>query len=92
MKLALCQVYNPRCIAAENEPLDNQERAIMHKAVDAGRWNFHDFSGTPGYPAKVKTASDSEVLRWPELAAFRDRIPWNPTTLWVRCDYLDLIE
>lgn len=83
------------CIAESTRPLYNQQREIVKAAKDAGLWKSY-WESDPGYPAKLKTASQSEVERWPELAAFRNtpchlNAPWiRPLTLWVRVDMVEV--
>ena len=80
------------CRAMGMRPLEDAERQIRNAAVEAGMWRRYDYTSTPGYPAKIKTASESEVARWPELTAFKGMNGYRPTTLWVRCDMVHLIR
>jgi hypothetical protein len=76
------------------------ERTIEQTGIDKGVFTYGDINWAEGYrmehlPTYVKTASEGEVKRWPELSAWRD-VPfmdvWNrPVTLWVRIDLLHLM-
>lgn len=73
------------CMAVGERPLMQAKDRIVQAAIDAGEWSSYKWDSEPGYPAKIKTASDSEVQRWEEFAGHRQG-PWRPVALWVRCD------
>jgi hypothetical protein len=87
------------CKAATMEPIQEMSDAIEDKAVEKGiiektdLWN-KTYCGK-SLPCYIKTASESEVQRWPELATWRKedlKSSWyRPVTLWIRADLLDLI-
>jgi len=86
-QLVAVELPGASCIAVGEEPLRDQKRQIVKAAREAGLWEDTFFESVPGYPAKIKTASEAEVKRWPELAAFRNGSKWwRPATLWVRVD------
>ena len=80
------------CLAEIEEPIDKTKAAFLVKVFAAGLWERYKYDSTPGYPAKVKTASESEVARWPEFAGWRTVKGWRPVGLWVRCDMAHLIS
>ena len=87
----LCNVedfalYLGSCRAASMRPLQELAYEIGKAACTAGMWEQHHFSGTPGYPAKLKTASESEVTRWPEFMKWKRKGYGRPLGLWVRTD------
>ena len=90
-QLAAVEAPGASCIAVGEAPLRDLKRHIMTGVMAEGLWERYKFDSTPGYPVKIKTASESEIKRWPELAAFRDG-PWRPATVWVRCNMAHLVE
>jgi len=88
------------CTAAIDayHPIDELHRKIEQKAIDTGRCTYGDINYAEGYrmkclPCYTKTATEGEMKRWPELAAWRDNTHWfKPLTLWVRVDMLELSE
>jgi hypothetical protein len=96
-QLVAVEAPGASCIAVGERPLTDLARTVMTAASEGGLWPRYKYASTPGYPVKIKTASESEVARWPELAAFRDGtawgldfVPWRPATVWVRCDMAHL--
>ena len=79
---------NGGCRAESMEPIDDQARSVIEAAENAGRWR-HSYCTLPGEPIKVKSANESEVNRWPELAAWRGRRS-RPIVSWIRSDFRDL--
>ena len=80
------------CMAATQHPLEELKRNIVQRAIDLGLWDRYAWDSTPGSPVKIKTASESEVARWPELAAWRDNRRWRPETVWIRADMAHLTK
>jgi len=94
-ELLAVEAPNGTCRAETTQPIRDLENRIDRAAVNAGAWHYYDFS-TPGCPVKVKTASESEVARWPELASWRKGgggwYPWRPIVAWIRADLKHLAE
>ena len=74
------------CRAETQGPLRELERAIMKRLELSGQWNWYDFASTPGYPIKLKTATEGEIARWPELSGWRGQGISRPLTAWMRVD------
>lgn len=95
-QLVAVEAYNENeCIATRIQPLRDTQRNINNKAVESGRYEFHEIYGTQWgatkqLPTMLKTASESEVNRWVELAQWRNSKFYRPLTLWVKTDMLDL--
>jgi hypothetical protein len=87
-QLLAVESTNGSCRAVRMRPLEVQKSGIMGKLVAGGRWERYSWDSTPGYPVKLKTASESEVRRWPELAAWRGH--GRPCTSWIRADLADV--
>ena len=65
---------------------DTINREAGTYTMPGSAYQFHWHGDEAGCPAKVKMASKSQVERWPELAAFRDKERWREPCylLWVR--------
>ena len=81
------------CIANAMRPIEDLDRDIRMAARERGILNLAQsyIRGLNENPVTViKTASKSEVEKWPELASFRPGAPyWRPGLLWVRSDCVD---
>ena len=76
------------------------EKQIEQTGIDKKVFTWGDINWAEGYrmehlPTYIKTASESEVNRWPELSTWRN-VPfadvWNrPLILWVRADLIHLV-
>ena len=85
------------CKASTELPLYESQRNINQKAIASGRYEHHKIYGsqwgaTKQLPTMIRTASESEIKRWPEFAQWRDRFNpiCKPLALWVKTDMLDL--
>ena len=86
-QLVAVENVNASCRAvAEHELMDNVKAPVMRGAIDSGLWERYQWDSTPGYPVKIKVATESEVNRWPEFTANREHLPYRPLGAWVRCD------
>ncbi len=84
------------CRAHNQQPIYELMRHIENKAIDKGLFEYYELKGSKSFctkplPVYVKTASESEVKRWPELSTWRKAPEWfKPLTVWLRIDLLDL--
>ena len=97
-QLAAVSAYDGKsCLADMNRPIHLLERQINKRAIATGiieertLWS-KSWHKDIAFPVLVKTASEDEVNRWPELAAWREAGGWRPLTLWVRQDLMHLVE
>jgi hypothetical protein len=89
------------CIAETTQPIYKLERTIDDNAIKAGLFEYYELKGCKSFcqkplPVYVKSASDSEIKRWPELSQWRNKtelelIIHKPLTVWVRIDLLNLV-
>ena len=87
------------CKAATMEPINKLSDIIEDNAVKADVINKEDLWNKTycktSLPCYIKTASEGEVSRWPELSTWRKeelKSSWyRPITLWVRADLLHLV-
>ena len=73
------------CRAASSRPIYDAHHAVEAAGIAAGRYRWQDICRSDNnitYPSYVKTASDAEVARWPELAAWRGMRYDRPLVLW----------
>jgi hypothetical protein len=76
----------------------NLERNIENEGINLKLWTYGDINWAEGYrmehlPTFVKTASEDEVKRWPELSQWKEVVDksfwYRPITLWLRIDFVD---
>ena len=74
-------------------PMEALERAVIGAAHDAGLWDRYRYSwpAITDWPCILRTASESNVKGWPELAAWRGARS-RPLVAWVREDMAHLVE
>jgi hypothetical protein len=100
-QLAAVQVYDSDDNHDTSHKIYQLERDLINKGMTDKLWTHGDIYWAEGYrmeqlPTFVKTASESEVNRWPELSAWRN-VPfsdvWNrPVVLWLRIDFMGLMN
>ena len=93
-QLVAVETPGASCIAVGERPLRDLKWHVMKGVSEAGKRERYQYDSTPGYPVKIKVASEGEVNRWPELASFRESRSryWRPSTLWVRCDLVEFVN
>ena len=74
------------CMAVGSKPLEELKGREMKRISEAGLWGRYQYDSTPGYPVKLKTATDSEIKRWDELHLWRTCQYWRPLVAWIRAD------
>jgi len=89
------QVLKTECKAVSDRAITEALWDMNRKAYAAGlKDTYYRVKGDDVTlrPAIVKTASASEIARWPELSAWRAELTqpawaqWHPSILWVRMD------
>lgn len=91
-QLAAISVRPTTCYAELLHKMDDTKRSIMGRISAAGLWPRHRYESEPGYPVKLKTASPSEIARWPEFSGWNPNDTWPPVGVWVRCDLAAYIQ
>jgi hypothetical protein len=100
IKGAMYQLAAVQTHGDDGQNLFDLQRKIENTGMTQGLFTHGDLYWAEGYrmehlPVFIKTASEGEVKRWPELSAWRD-VPfadvWNrPQTLWIRIDFIQLV-
>ena len=91
-ELYAVEAANGSCRAETVNPIYDLRRAIHDRVIAAGLFQWQELARADrgiDYPCQVKTANDSEVARWPELAGWRGRIG-RPLVMWVRRDLVEI--
>jgi hypothetical protein len=101
-QLVVVETIKPdACIAETTRPIYTLGRDIDNRAIDAKLFENYELHGCKSYcdkplPMYIKSATDGEIKRWPELSQWRNKselelIIHKPLTLWVRIDLLYLV-
>lgn len=94
-------VYQCISVTTDYSAAENEVRWLDNTVAQAGivrprYWERTHYaywlSEEKGKPAIRKQPSDSEIERWPELAAYRDRFSRRPQMVWLRTDCLSVLE
>jgi hypothetical protein len=87
--LAVGPRYNHSSVGSNNTGLSTQAREINRaepkKVIGSYTYSYRDTE--KGAPARIKSATKSQIASWPELAAYRESTWQNhPYLLWVKIE------
>jgi hypothetical protein len=99
--IAVESIIEGSCRAETTHPIYQLERDIDNNAIEAKLFEYYELKGCKSYctkplPVYVKSSTDGEIKRWPELSQWLNKtelelLCHKPLTVWVRIDLLYLV-